>query len=406
MIERTISRRILSLSDDFKVLLVTGARQVGKTTLLKMLCENGRTYITLDDKSSLDLAKTDPEAFFLLNPVPCMIDEVQRAPELMIKIKEIVDSDNRKNKIWLTESQKPRLIRHISETLAGRVVEIDVFPLSQAEKQGDPYRPSFYPSFDGREAALWDYKETIENVVLGGYPELQYIKKENRADWFHSYISTYLLGDILYEEGDIGIGITEFRHFLMILAARTAEPVNYSAIAAESGLTAYKAKILVSLLVSYGIIYLLPAYAGNTLKSLTKTPRMHFTDTGLCCSLLGIEDVDGLIKHPLAGRIFESYVVGEVVRNAINNADFASFYYYREESKGKGSGQAEIDLLKEKNGIIYPIEIKMNASPVSRMAKWFSSIPEDRRGMGTIICMNKEKTLLGKDLLVLPASMI
>ncbi len=405
MIERTISRRFLSLAEDFKVLLVTGSRQVGKTTLLKMLREESRRYITLDNNASLNLAKDDPEAFFIMNPCPCMIDEVQRAPELFLKIKEIVDSSDKKNQVWLTGSQKPRLMKHVSDTLAGRVVEVNMFPLSQAEKQDSPYRPSFYPHWDERQPSIWDYMETIGNIVQGGYPELISLKKENRADWFASYISTYLLGDILNEDGNL-IDISSFQRFLKVLAARTAEQINFSAIASEADISSYKARNLVSLLVSYGIIFLLPPYSGNTLKTIVKTPRMHFTDSGLCCALLGIEDAEGFLNHPLSGRIFESYVVSEMIRNARNNGDYANFYFYREESKGKNTGSAEIDLLKEKGGIFYPIEVKMNATPCLKMAKWFGSIPEDKRGMGTIVCMHNEKTLLSKDTLVLPVSLI
>ncbi len=406
MIERTISKRFISLSQDFKVLIATGARQVGKTTLLNQLKTADRSYVTLDSRPALDLARNDQEMFFILNPVPCIIDEIQRAPELMLKIKETVDSDSRKSQIWLTGSQKPRLMKHVSETLAGRVVEIEMFPLSQAEKQGNPYRPSFYPSFDGKAPSVWDMKETLGNVVLGGYPELQFIQPGSRADWFSSYISTYLLGDIRSSENNVDIDIDDFHRLLRILAARTAEPINYSSIAAEAGISAYKIKMLISRLASYGIIYLLPPYSGNTLKSIVRTPRMHFTDTGLCCHLLGIEDADGLLKHPLAGRIFESYAVGELIRNARNNGDFAQFYFYREELMKKGAEEPEIDLIKEKSGVLYPIEIKLNATPVLGMARWFERLPEDRRGMGTIVCMGKEKTMLSRDVLVMPVSMI
>ena len=231
------------------------------------------------------------------------------------------------------------------------------------------------------------------------------IKKENRSDWLASYISTYLLGDILDEDDEL-IDILDFRRLLHVLAARTAQELNYSAIASETGLSNYKVKKLVTLLESYGIIFLLPPYSGNTLKSIVKTPRMYFTDSGLCSALLGIEDPEGFLKHPLAGRIFESYVVSELIRNARNNGDYANFYFYREENKGKSTGPAEIDLIKEKGGIDYPIEIKLNATPVKKMARWFDAIPEEKRGMGTIFCMGKEKTLLSKDILVLPVSMI
>ena len=405
MIERTISKRFLSLAEDFKVLLVTGSRQVGKTTLLKMLLDDLRNYVTLDNKASLNLAKEDPESFFILNPLPCLIDEVQRAPELFLKIKELVDSSDKKNQLWLTGSQKPRLMKHVSDTLSGRVCEIDMFPFFFSLKQGEPYRQSFYPEFDVRKPSPWEYIETIENIVIGGYPEMLSVKMENRADWLASYISTYLLGDILDEDESL-IDILDFRRLLQVLAARIAEQLNYTAIASETGLSVYKVKKLVSLLVSYGIIFLLPPYSGNTLKTIVKTPRMHFTDSGLCCALLGIEDSGSFLKHPLAGRIFESYVVSEMIRNARNNGDYANFYFYREENKGNNTGPAEIDLLKEKGGIIYPFEIKLNATPVIKMSRWFDAIPDDRRGMGTIVCMSNEKTLLSKELLVLPVSMI
>lgn len=230
------------------------------------------------------------------------------------------------------------------------------------------------------------------------------LRRENRADWFASYISTYLLGDIRTEgeEGDEN----EFLHFLRILASRNADTINYTAISSEANMSSYRVKKLISLLVSCGIIFALSPYSGNTLKTIVKTPRMYFTDSGLYCYLLGIGDVKGFLAHPLAGRIFESYAVSEMIRNARNNGDYSPFYFLREETKNSKYGSAEIDLIKEKNGMLYPIEIKLNASPTAAMAKWFSAIPEAKRGMGTIICMHKERTMLSRSLLVMPVSMI
>lgn len=403
MIERTLTKRIDSLSEDFKILLVTGARQVGKTTILKSLLTPGRKYITLDNKIARELAQSDPEAFFIMNPLPCMIDEVQRVPELFIKMKELADESDEKNLLWLTGSQKPRLMRHLDDTLSGRVVEIDMYPLSQAEKQKDVYRKSFYPEYGESASAIWDYSETIENIIIGGYPGILGIKEENRADWFRSYISTYILGDIRDEDEDIEEAL--FRRLLHVLAARTAEAVNYTAIASEAGISVYNTKKLMNLLESYGIIYMLSPYSGNVFKTITKTPRMHFTDSGLCCHILGIESVQGFLSHPLAGRIFESYAISEIIRNARNNGDYAQFYFLREETKNKNS-YGEIDLIKEKSGILYPMEIKLNASPSASMGRWFDMIPENKRGMGTVICMHKEKTLLSKSILAMPVSLI
>ena len=405
MLERTVSRQIRSLSEDFKVLLATGARQVGKTTLLKSLMTEGRSYVTLDRKQDREIAENDPDAFFMLHPVPCMIDEVQRAPELMLKIKEIVDDDIRNDLVWITGSQKPRLMKNIGDTLAGRVVEIGLYPLSQAEKQGEPYRPSFYPSFDGEQQAPWTYQETIMNIIIGGYPALLSIKPESRQAWFRSYVSTYILGDIRDEGEDIDE--VTFLKILRILAARTAEPLNYAAIGNDAGISAYKAKMIINLLISYGIIELLEPYSGNALKSLVKTPRLHFVDSGLCCYLLGIRDIDGFLNHPLAGRIFESYAVSEIIRNARNNGDDSRFYFYREEGKRKRDDIrtiAEIDLIKESGNRLVPIEIKMNATPTASMARHFATLDSDE--MGTIVCLSTKKTILARNLLVVPVSMI
>ena len=405
MLERTISKSIRSYCDDFKVILATGARQVGKTTLLRMMKEDGRDYVTLDNSQDREIAINDPEAFFMLHPVPCMIDEVQRAPGLFLKIKELVDSSERNNQIWLTGSQKPRLMRNIGDTLSGRVVEVDVYPLSQAEKQADPFRQPFFPVFDGEIDAPWDYAETIENILMGGYPALMSMKRENRNAWFRSYISTYLLGDIRYE----GESMDEatFLKILRILAARTGSAVNYTSIAEDAGISAYKVKMVMNLLVSYRIIYLLEPYSGNTLKSLVRTPRMYFTDSGLCCYLLGISNASAFLSHPLAGFIFESYAIGELIRNARNNGDDSEFYFYREEGKRHKDDDRsvrEIDLVKKTGDRLYPFEIKLNATPTLSMARNFSALPSSE--MGTIVCMSRRKTILSKDVLVMPVSMI
>ena len=156
-------------------------------------------------------------------------------PRLFLKIKELVDASPAKNQIWLTGSQKPNLMKHVGDTLSGRVVDVDVFPLSQSEKQHDPFRPSFFPSFDGNESALWNYTETIENIIQGGYPELYSLRKENRNAWFYSYVNTYLLGDIKSEIDEVDT--LQFEKILRVLAARLGCTLNYSAISQEVGIS-------------------------------------------------------------------------------------------------------------------------------------------------------------------------
>ncbi len=404
MIERTIEKRINSLREDFKIIYASGARQVGKTTLLKSMKEATRTYVTLDDKADREIAKADPDAFFLLHPIPCCIDEAQRAEELFIPMKRIVDENPAMDQIWITGSQKIRLSKNVGDTLAGRVAIVNIYPLSQAEKQNDPQRSSFYPSLGKGCIAPWTYTETIENVVMGGYPSLMSIKAENRTAWFSSYIETYLLGDIAEEVPNISL--LTFMKVLRILAARTATSLNISAVASEAGLDQRKIKSLISILEACSIIHLLPPYEGNTLKSIVKTPRLHFTDSGLCCYLLGIHSIDGFLRHPLKGAIFESYAVSELIRNAKNNGDAAAFYFYREENNGSRKGPAEIDLIKEQDGIIYPIEIKLKTTPEASDAKNFDVLESLNTGMSTIVCLHDRKTIMRRDVLVMPVSAI
>lgn len=404
MIERTISRQIESLKIDFKIIFTTGSRQVGKTTLLKEMKEAERDYISFDETSERNFAKSDPDAFFLVHRPPCLIDEVQRVEELFIPMKKIVDENDSTNQIWITGSQKPKLKKHVGDTLAGRVVEIEVYPLSQAEKQGDAFRPSFFPLFKYIEEAPWPYEETLKNIIIGGYPKLQSIKEQSIGAWFRSYINTYLLGDVREEIPDMDR--LTFTKILKVIAARTATSLNYSAISDETGLSSRKTIEIISLLESCGLIHIIPPYSNTTIKTLVKTPRIHFVDSGLCCYLLGIKSLDGFLRHPLRGAIFESYVISELIKNARNNGDESSFYFYREENKGGPNGPAEIDLIKESDGILYPIEIKMTTSPDSAMVRHFDRLDPNIKGMGTIICMHDKKTLLKRDVLVMPVSMI
>lgn len=407
MIDRTAAKRIISLSKNFKVLLVEGSRQVGKTTLLQAIAESEekeRRYVSLDNRNALNLATVDPDGFFAIYPPPILIDEIQRAPALFLKIKEIVDSSEEKGLVWMTGSQRPKLKRGVDETLVGRVVDFAMYPLSQSEKQRDPYRPSFYPTLDVSKEARWSYRETIENVILGGYPALTSLPPEDRLDWYASYINHYLMGDILAE----GIDVSEktFRNLLKVLAARTATSLNISAVANDVKISAYKVETLISMLESCHLVTLLEPYSENVLKRVVKTPRLHFTDSGLCCYLLGIHTVDDFLESPLKGAIFESYAVSEVIRNARNNGDHASFYFYREENKGSAKGPLEIDLIKKSGGNIHPMEIKLNASPTYSMGKAFSALPEKGRRTGCIVCLVAREERLSSDLVAIPVSNI
>lgn len=401
-IHREIENKIKEISKNFKVILVTGARQVGKSTVLKE-CDKKRGYVTLDDIDARELAKNDPKLFLQRYTPPVIIDEIQYAPELLSYIKILVDNSDEKGQYWLTGSQQFSMMKNVSESLAGRVgiLELRGFSLRELEKKNS-YRP-FLPSSEYIEqnrkiAKPYTLNELYEIIWRGSYPEINVNKSMPRDIYYGSYLQTYLERDIrnLSEISDE----MSFVKFIRVAAARTGQMLNYADIAAEVGITQPTAKKWLSILVSSGIVFLLQPYYNNVNKRLVKTPKLYFADTGLCSYLTGWSTPDVLEKGAMSGSIFETFIVNEIIKSYKNNGIEPNIYYYRDKDK------KEIDVIIEKDGMLYPIEIKKTASPDKNMVNTFSLILKESSAEGAVICLALDDMPLKENINVIPVGYI
>lgn len=395
-IKRAVEETIVKVSQTFPVLLVTGPRQVGKTTLLQQLMEPGRKYVTLDDPDVRYLAKNDPALFLQRYAPPVLIDEIQYATELLPYIKMSVDSSKRKGDFWITGSQVFRLMKNVSESLAGRVGIINLLGLSDAEIYGyanepfttDPER--LMKRLQNTEAK--NLNEIYTRIFKGSMPELY---AEESIDWetyYRSYVSTYLQRDIrdLAQVADE----MQFYNFMTVVAANTSKPVIYEELAKASGISSTTAKKWLSILVSSHIIALVQPYYNNVLKRVVKMPLMHFLDTGLAAYLLKWGNPEALERGAMSGAFFESFVFSEIYKSYLNAGRDPPIYYYRDKD------QKEIDLLLYQNNTVYPVEIKKAASPGKAAVKNFHVLEPLRSsesagmnelkvniGTGSVVCM-------------------
>ena len=349
-LQRSLERKFLHMSSFFKAVLVTGARQVGKTTMLKHLAkEQNRTYVSMDHTMARTLAKSDPVLFFQTYKPPIIIDEIQKAPELFEQIKIICDESEERGLFWLTGSQQYQMMKNIRETLAGRIGILELYSLSKNEVEGIvfPNEMDFSLSCLRERQSLTkknDIIQVFEHIWRGGMPDVVEADAEQRQEYFNSYIETYLMRDIA-EEG----GITDtvrFHKFMKACAALTAEQVNYKTLADSAEISQPTAKEWLRLLQGLGVVYLLQPYANNELRRLVKTPKLYFCDTGLCAYLSMWLTRDTLMNGAASGHYFENYVVIELLKNFAYAPSGVNLTYYRD------SNAKEIDVFVEENGII------------------------------------------------------
>ena len=358
-ITRKIEDSVINISKTFPVLMVTGPRQSGKTTLLSRLRDEGRKYVSLDDPDDRLFAKTEPTAFLERYSPPVIIDEIQYAPEILPYIKIHVDKHKSNGDFWLTGSQPFHLMKNVSESLAGRVGIMNLFGLSNSEITGTLFGAftTDKDALSGRleTAARMSLPQIFERIHTGGMPRVYEQPELNRNEYYSSYVQSYLSRDI--RELTQVVDELAFYRFLCIAAARTGSLVNYETLAKEAEISAPTAKHWLSLLVTSGVAILIEPYYNNALKRVVKSPRMYFIDTGLAAHLTRWQSAAVLESGAMAGAFFETYVVSEIYKSFVNTGRRPPLYYYRD------NNTKEIALIIWQDGTVYPIEIKKSANP-------------------------------------------
>ena len=399
MLKREASEKIKKISSTFRVLLVTGPRQVGKTTLLTEYLPENMSYVSLDDKVLRDQAITNPKLFLIEHPWPILIDEVQYAPELFPYIKMIVDKYRERGMYWLTGSQQIKLMKNVQESLAGRVGIVKLNSLTYSEITEKENKKIFEPDNIVKSNKIIDVNELYEKIFRGGMPELYDVPDMDKIDFFYSYVETYLSKDV---KDQLDILDTEiFKNFMVSVASRNGEQLNYSNIASEIGISDKTARTWLNILVNSGIVYLLEPFMNTKLNRITHMHKIIFMDSGLCSYLAGWESARDLQLSEKAGHYLETYVISEIIKsyNAVGIEPKIS--YYRDKEKN------EIDLIIEKNNKIYPFEIKKTANPTKSMIKTFEKLEKIKKTEpGGIICCYDDLIHIDEKNYIIPISSI
>ena len=404
-IRRSIEDIVLESEKTFKSILVTGARQTGKSTVLQKLFPE-KKYVPVDDPFIEEQAVEQPEMFMMLNLPPVIYDEVERAPNLFRYIKIKCDESDERGMFCLSGSQPLELMEGVSESLSGRIGIIELSGLSMREIKGDSFNRSFVPTMEyvqERSKSVKPFDNIWEVIHRGGYPELQ----NPEVDWsvfYSSYIKTYLERDV--RSLSAVQNLDDFRKFMIAVAARTGQMINYANIADEVGKDQSTIKRWLSVLEASGIIYLLKPFSSSVLKRAIKTPKVYFRDTGLAAYLTRWLTPETLANGAMSGAFFETFVISEILKSYSNRGiDYRyCVSYYRGRDKKKTS-ENEIDLIIEENGTLYPVEIKRSSKVIADQTSAFSvldGIPDKKRGMGAVICMCPQPGVLRENILQLP----
>lgn len=332
MITRAIEVQLRRLLAGFPVVTLTGPRQSGKTTLARAVFAD-RPYVSLEEPDLRHLAVDDPRGFLAQFPDGAVLDEVQRAPELLSYLQTRVDADRRMGLFLLTESQQFGLLSGVTQSLAGRTAFVELLPFSIPELEQAGVRPA---SLD-------------EMLFTGGYPPL-YDRGLRPRDWLSAYVMAYVERDVrrLLKVQDLEI----FQRFVRLCAGRSGQILHLTSLATDCGVTHHTAKAWISVLEASYIVFQLRPHHVNFSKRLIKAPKLYFYDTGLLCWLLGIQEPGQLATHPLRGNLFETLVVSELIKAYFNQGERAPLYFWRD------SNGNEVDVIADTGGQLRPIEIK------------------------------------------------
>ena len=400
-ISRNLEAVVMQVTREFPAVLVTGPRQVGKTTMLQKLMEGtDRKYVSLDDLNERSLAKNDPELFLQAHKPPVLIDEVQYAPELFPYIKIYADSHHEPGAFWLTGSQIFQMMRGVQESLAGRAAVLSMTSLAQAELAGASMTPlEIDPEALKEREKLRipaDVQGIFERIYRGSMPAIVSGRNTNSQIFYGSYLSTYIERDV--KQLSDAIDSLKFLRFMTAAAARCSQMLNVAEIAQDADINQKQAKDWLQILETLGIIFYLHPYSNNLLKRLVKTPKLYFYDTGLVCHLTRWSSPEVLENGAMNGAVLENYVVSEIAKTWLNSGKEPYMYYYRDKDA------KEIDIVLEHDGILNPIEIKKTSNPGTELTRVFSlldkaSVP---RGKGAVVCMKPKVGVIDRENYIVP----
>ncbi len=403
-IPRTLEAAIREVSSFFPVVFVGGARQVGKTTLLKHLQsqeEAKRCYVSLDEFGPRRLALEDPDLFFERYPPPVVVDEIQYAPALLERIKVLVDRDRQPGAFWLTGSQHFALMKGLSESLAGRVGILRLSGLAQEEEFGVPRKEVFSP----KNIENWSFikfkpLELFARIVRGTFPALAITKNPPLEVFYSSYLQTYIERDVRAVSNISKL--LEFEKFLRLCAARIGELVNYSDLARDVGISVSTVKEWLNILVASHQLILIPPYHRNLSKRQIKTPKLYFQDTGLACYLAGWRSPELAFEGAMAGNLFENYVLTEILKSYWHRGREPSIYFWRTKDG------LEVDFVLEEGGKIYLLEIKLTMRPGKEALRGIFALMGRAKNVANaaVICLVEEPLLIKKNVYALPVGVI
>lgn len=403
MIERTLQKHLSRIAAHFPVVLVTGPRQVGKSTLLENFNPEKYEEVSLDDLNEREQAINDPALFLQNHQPPVLIDEVQYAPQLFGYIKLYVDKHKGENGLFLlTGSQKFSLMQGIRESLAGRVAVLDLLGFSENEIQGFPDKPPFLPdecwllTAKRQKTPAKTVRDIFTDIWNGSFPRVINNKGQDRDIFYSSYLQTYIERDVktAYNVSDI----LTFKNFVRAAAARTGQLLNMSDMAKDVGIDAKTAKTWLGVLEMSGLVYLLQPYSNNITNRIVKTPKIYFLDTGLCAYLTGWDGVKSMEAGAMNGALLETYVFAEILKSYWHNAKQPQIYFYRDKDR------REIDFVIESDNTLYPIEVKKSVLPDKRAGKNFDVLKTFQKNVaaGVILSLKSEVFYLTENLVSVP----
>jgi len=397
-IPRSLEPVLIRAAREFPVIVLTGPRQSGKTTLLKRLFAEKCRYVSMEPPDVQAAAASDPRGFLDMNQPPVILDEVQYAPNLLPYIKERVDAQrDETGQYLLTGSQNLLLMERVTESLAGRAAILRLLPISRRELSGHPLYPLPWEREKQSDRESLPVRELWSTFLRGGYPELNAYPDRDVSMWHASYAQTYLERDVrtLRQVGDL----IQFQNFLRALAARSAQLLNQTELARDLGVAVNTVKAWLSVLEATWQIVVLRPYFANVGKRLVKTPKVYFTDVGTLCHLAGLRDPEHAASGPMAGAIMETAVCAEIIKTYVHRGVEPQIYFWRT------AAGTEVDFIVEDSGKLIPIEVKLSATPNPRMASAITGFKNDfpsRAMPGYVVHPGDVSLPLGPDATALP----